>query len=219
MMARISPDMAAAREGMVLYRKVGCPRCNRTGYKGRVGIFQLLIMNDEIEALAAQNAHRDEIERSAATAGMRSLWDDGIAKAAAGLTSLEELARVVVIVLSELRSSRWRREALALRRRCSSGTRTRRAPHLRTGGRDRASERERSRDAVRPDGLSDREDLRVDGDAVGAVWWASSVAMTLPSRRISCLKSEAGAVRHRCWSGVGGGRLLAQRRAPALRAA
>jgi len=39
MTARISPDMAAAREGMVLYRKVGCPRCNRTGYKGRVGVF------------------------------------------------------------------------------------------------------------------------------------------------------------------------------------
>src|SRR6059058_2616805 len=81
--ARISPDMAASREGMVLYRKVGCPRCNRTGYKGRVGFFQLLIMNDEIESLAAQNAHRDEIERAAAAGGMRSLWDDGIAKAAA----------------------------------------------------------------------------------------------------------------------------------------
>ena len=95
MAARISPGMAAAREGMVLYRKVGCPRCNRTGYKGRVGVFQLLIMNDELEALAAQNAHRDEIERAGAAAGMRSMWDDGIAKASAGLTSLEELARVV----------------------------------------------------------------------------------------------------------------------------
>ena len=95
MSARISPDMAAAREGMVLYRKVGCPRCNRTGYKGRIGVFQLLIMNDELEMLASQTAHRDEIERSAAAAGMRSLWDDGIAKASAGLTSLEELARVV----------------------------------------------------------------------------------------------------------------------------
>ncbi len=93
--ARISPDLAAAREGMVLYRKVGCPRCNRTGYKGRVGVFQLLVMTDEIEMLAAQNASRDEIERAAAGSGMRSLWDDGIAKAAAGLISLEELARVV----------------------------------------------------------------------------------------------------------------------------
>ena len=80
---------------MFLYRKVGCPRCNRTGYKGRIGIFQLLVMNDELESLAAHNAHREEIERAAAASGMRSLWDDGIAKAAAGLTSLEELARVV----------------------------------------------------------------------------------------------------------------------------
>ncbi len=93
--ARISPNMAAAQEGMVLYRKVGCPRCNRTGYKGRIGVFQLLIMNDEIEALAAGNARRDEIELAAAAAGMRSLWDDGLAKAVAGLLSLEELARVV----------------------------------------------------------------------------------------------------------------------------
>jgi type IV pilus assembly protein PilB len=93
--ARIAPPEAAAREGMALYRKVGCPRCNRTGYKGRIGIFQLLIMNDEIESLAASNATRDEIERAAFAGGMRSLWDDGIAKAAAGLTSVEELARVV----------------------------------------------------------------------------------------------------------------------------
>jgi type IV pilus assembly protein PilB len=93
--ARISPDQAAAREGMVLYRKVGCPRCGRTGYKGRIGIFQLLLMNDELESLVAQNSPRDEIERAGTAAGMRSLWDDGIAKAAAGLTSLEELARIV----------------------------------------------------------------------------------------------------------------------------
>jgi len=93
--ARISPETAQAREGMVVYRKVGCPRCNRTGYKGRIGIFQLLLMNDELESLAASNATRDEIDRAAYANGMRSLWDDGIAKAAAGLTSVEELARVV----------------------------------------------------------------------------------------------------------------------------
>ena len=95
--ARITPEIAAQREGMVLYRKVGCPRCNRTGYRGRIGIFQLLIMNDELEALAAGGASRDEIERVAAANGMRSLWDDGIAKVSAGLTSIEELARVVTL--------------------------------------------------------------------------------------------------------------------------
>ena len=93
--ARLAPESAQAREGMVLYRKVGCPRCGRTGYKGRIGVFQLLVMNDEIEGLAARNAPREEIEKAAATVGMRSMWDDGIAKAAAGLTSIEELARVV----------------------------------------------------------------------------------------------------------------------------
>ena len=106
MAARISPDMAAAREGMVLYRKVGCPRCNRTGYKGRVGIFQLLIMNDELESLAAAERAQGRDRASAAAAGMRSLWDDGIAKAAAGLTSLEELARVVVELLGTAESVR-----------------------------------------------------------------------------------------------------------------
>ena len=95
--ARITPEVAAQREGMVLYRKVGCPRCNRTGYRGRIGIFQLLVMNDELEKLASSGASRDEIEREAMVGGMRSLWDDGIAKVSAGLTSLEELARVVTL--------------------------------------------------------------------------------------------------------------------------
>jgi type IV pilus assembly protein PilB len=95
--ARITPEVAAQREGMVLYRRVGCPRCNRTGYRGRIGIFQLLVMNDELEKLASAGAPRDAIEREAMASGMRSLWDDGIAKVSAGLTSLEELARVVTL--------------------------------------------------------------------------------------------------------------------------
>jgi type II secretory ATPase GspE/PulE/Tfp pilus assembly ATPase PilB-like protein len=52
-------------------------------------------MTHEHEARAPSNASRDEIHRSAAAGGMRTLWDDGLAKVAAGLTSLEELARVV----------------------------------------------------------------------------------------------------------------------------
>src|SRR2546423_2214373 len=92
--ARVSPDVAAASDGMVFYRKRGCPRCNQTGYKGRVGIFQLLIMSETLETLAAEKASREEIERAAIEEGMGTLWDDGIAKVAAGLTSIEELARV-----------------------------------------------------------------------------------------------------------------------------
>lgn len=94
--ARLSPDAAAAADGMVLYRKRGCPRCNHTGYRGRIGIFQLLLMNEALAELAVRKASRDEIEREAMTTGMRTLWDDGMAKVFAGLTSIEELARVTV---------------------------------------------------------------------------------------------------------------------------
>jgi type IV pilus assembly protein PilB len=94
--ARVSPDVAAQADGMIFYRKKGCPRCGQTGYKGRVGVFQLLAMTEEIETLAATKASREDIERAAMADGMRTLWDDGIAKVAAGLTSVEELARVTV---------------------------------------------------------------------------------------------------------------------------
>jgi type IV pilus assembly protein PilB len=94
--ARVSSDIAAASDGMIFYRKRGCPRCNQTGYKGRIGIFQLLAMTEDLATLAAAKASREEIERAALTTGMRTLWDDGIAKVSAGLTSIEELARVTV---------------------------------------------------------------------------------------------------------------------------
>ena len=93
--ARVSPDIAASQDGVGFYRKKGCPRCNQTGYRGRIGVYQLLSMTEELESLAAGKAPRDEIERAAIRGGMRTLWDDGLAKVAAGLTSLEELARVV----------------------------------------------------------------------------------------------------------------------------
>ena len=94
--ARVAPDVAAASDGMVLYRKRGCPRCNQTGYRGRVGIFQLLLMNETLAELAVRRAGRDEVERAAMASGMRTLWDDGMDKVSAGLTSIEELARVTV---------------------------------------------------------------------------------------------------------------------------
>jgi type IV pilus assembly protein PilB len=93
--ARVSKEQMASADGSVLYRKRGCPRCAHTGYRGRVGVFQLLRVNDELESLAARKASREELERAAMKNGMRTLWDDGLEKVIAGLTSLEELARVV----------------------------------------------------------------------------------------------------------------------------
>ena len=94
--ARVSPEIAAASDGTVLYRKRGCPRCNLTGYRGRIGIFQLLLMSEALGELSVRKASREEMEREAMGNGMHTLWDDGMAKVGAGLTSIEELARVTV---------------------------------------------------------------------------------------------------------------------------
>ena len=93
---RVSPEVMAASDGMAFYRKKGCPRCGQTGYKGRIGIYQLLVMTEEIESLAVRRATREDLEAKAIEQGMRSLWDDGLAKVVSGITSLEELGRVLV---------------------------------------------------------------------------------------------------------------------------
>jgi type IV pilus assembly protein PilB len=94
--ARFTPEQVAAADGVSLYRKKGCPRCNQTGYKGRIGIYQLMVMTEELSRLSSQHASREELERSALGSGMKTLWDDGLAKVASGLTSIEELGRVLV---------------------------------------------------------------------------------------------------------------------------
>ena len=94
---RVDPEAASALEGVVFHRRRGCARCSDTGYRGRIGIFQLLEVTERLEQLASEKASREEIERAAGAEGMRSLWDDGVAKIAAGLTSAEELARVCIV--------------------------------------------------------------------------------------------------------------------------
>jgi type IV pilus assembly protein PilB len=93
---RVSPEVAAASDGAAFYRKRGCPRCGQTGYKGRIGIYQLMVMTEDLESLAVGRASREDLERAAIEQGMRTLWDDGLAKVASGITSLEELGRVLV---------------------------------------------------------------------------------------------------------------------------
>ena len=93
----LSEDMAAALDGVAFRRRRGCSRCGQTGYRGRVGVFQLLSMSDHLEQLAAEKAPREEIERAALEEGMRTMWEDGVGKVAAGITSVEELARVCTV--------------------------------------------------------------------------------------------------------------------------
>ncbi|MEJ7568481.1 MAG: GspE/PulE family protein [Gaiellaceae bacterium] len=90
----VDDELVAALVGSTFRRKAGCARCGNTGYKGRIGVFQFLEMTGELERLASEKAPREEIDRAARNDGMRSLWHDGVAKVAAGITTVEELARV-----------------------------------------------------------------------------------------------------------------------------
>jgi type IV pilus assembly protein PilB len=93
--ANVSPEKAARLDGMAFYRKVGCPRCNQTGFKGRLGVFEFLSMSDELAAYSATKPSHEELRTRAIKLGMRTMWDEGMDKVAQGLTSIEELARVV----------------------------------------------------------------------------------------------------------------------------
>lgn len=73
----------------------GCKECRETGYKGRLAIHELLIVNDEIREMISRRASEHAIRKAARNAGMHTLMEDGILKAAEGLTTLEEVVRVV----------------------------------------------------------------------------------------------------------------------------
>jgi general secretion pathway protein E len=79
---------------VTLYQPKGCPQCNGTGYHGRASILEILPLGDDIRRLILRHAESREIHKAAVEAGMRAMYQDGLAKARAGLTSFEEVARV-----------------------------------------------------------------------------------------------------------------------------
>ena len=79
-----------------LYRAVGCSHCSRTGYRGRLALHEFMPITQEIERLAAARASAAEVEEVAMAQGMVNLRSDGMGKAKAGKTSLEEVLRVVL---------------------------------------------------------------------------------------------------------------------------
>lgn len=79
-----------------IFRAKGCKKCNNIGYKGRMGIHEVLTMSETIERMTVEHASADEIKRQAIEEGMLTLRDDGFEKVKMGLTSIEEILRVVV---------------------------------------------------------------------------------------------------------------------------
>jgi type IV pilus assembly protein PilB len=79
-----------------VYRPVGCKKCGGTGYRGRVGVHEVLMMSEEISRLCVENATSEEIRQVAIEQGMLTLRKDGLEKVRNGQTSIEEVVRVIV---------------------------------------------------------------------------------------------------------------------------
>jgi len=82
------------QENKRYYAAAGCPACNRSGYRGRTGIYELLTLDDDLRRLIHDRASEQALRAHAVERGMKSLRDDAMRWAAAGVISLEEAVRV-----------------------------------------------------------------------------------------------------------------------------
>ncbi len=90
-LAGISPEQA--REA-TFFKGKGCSHCQKTGYRGRLGIFELMLLTPRIREMAYRNAPTQEVRNTAIQEGMRTMFEDGVMKAMQGITTLEEVFRV-----------------------------------------------------------------------------------------------------------------------------
>ncbi|RED61706.1 GspE/PulE family protein [Cohnella lupini] len=79
-----------------LHRGIGCGSCNRTGYRGRVAIHEVLVVNDNLRKLISLNATVEEMRQSALEQGMIQLMDDGLTKVSQGITTMQEVLRETI---------------------------------------------------------------------------------------------------------------------------
>ena len=88
-------NLAMDLESVTFYRGRGCERCRQTGYKGRIGIFELMVMTDHLRELVLRKAPTHEIRQAGLEAGMITLRQDAMQKILEGITTMEEALRVV----------------------------------------------------------------------------------------------------------------------------
>lgn len=89
-------EMISQGDDLRFYKAVGCRRCGGAGYRGRVGIYEMMVVTDEIRDLVLKRASTAEMAQAARRDGMITLREDGLAKAAQGVTTIEEVLRTVV---------------------------------------------------------------------------------------------------------------------------
>jgi len=80
----------------VLHRAVGCQNCAKTGYRGRIGLYEVMQVTEEIERMAVERSSSETMRQLAIEQGMQTLRQDGLEKARLGMTSIEEVLRVVL---------------------------------------------------------------------------------------------------------------------------
>src|SRR5262249_38130936 len=89
--------MAAEVRGKKFHYGRGCDRCNNTGFKGRMGLFELVVVNDDVRDLISQGASTDELRNACKKHGMTTLRESGLQALFAGLTTIEEVVRETVL--------------------------------------------------------------------------------------------------------------------------
>lgn len=92
---RIVKELGLEKE-QLLYRGKGCSKCRNTGYKGRTGIFELLLLDNSVKELIIAKASSDKIRKAAFSAKLGTLYEQGIIKVKAGVTTIEEVMRLTI---------------------------------------------------------------------------------------------------------------------------
>ena len=87
-------EIDAARA--TFYHGEGCPRCNGIGYRGRMGIFEIFIINEELQQMIYEGRTLVELRTKARELGMRSMREDGVRKVISGLTTADEVLKVTM---------------------------------------------------------------------------------------------------------------------------
>ena len=88
------PALSRDRQEMTFYHGKGCMRCFQTGYRGRIGIFEILAISPAIAQMIAQRSSAQSIVQKAREEGMITIMEDGLEKASRGVTTLDEVIRV-----------------------------------------------------------------------------------------------------------------------------
>ena len=91
------PDLIKAKlsAGKKVYRGKGCEHCNQTGYDGRIGIHEVLVVDNDIREGILRKDSSDSIKKIAVQNGMKTMVEDGLDKVFNGVTSVEEVLRVI----------------------------------------------------------------------------------------------------------------------------